>query len=121
VTEFEVKTFDEPDERRPFVDKGHADIVEVGGRAVARSVYEPGWRWAVHVKPLVGTETCEIFHFGYVISGRIRVTMDGGEQVEAGPGTVFSIPGGHTGEVVGDEPCVWLDFGDVAGYAKSGP
>jgi hypothetical protein len=30
---------------------------------------------------------------------------------------VVSIPAGHTGEVVGDEPCVWVDFGDVGSYA----
>jgi mannose-6-phosphate isomerase-like protein (cupin superfamily) len=93
-------------------------VVEVGGRAVARSVYEPGWKWSVNVKPRAGTDTCEIFHLGYVISGRIKVTMDDGEEAIAGPGMAFSIPPGHTGEVVGDEPCVWVDFGDVGNYGK---
>ena len=118
MPEFEVRSFDSPDERRPFVGKGWADVVEVGGRAVARSVYEPGWKWSVDVKPLVGNESCEIFHLGYVVSGRIRVTMEEGAEAEAGPGDVFSIPPGHTGEVVGDEPCVWVDFGEISEYAK---
>ena len=45
--------------------------------------------------------------------------MDDGDEAVAGPGSVFSIPPGHCGEVVGDEPCVWVDFGDVGGYAKA--
>jgi hypothetical protein len=113
----EVKSFDAPDETRPFQGKGHADIVTVGGRPVARAIYEPGWSWEGNVRPLVGTETCQIAHLGYVVSGRLRVTMEDGTEAIAGPGDVFSIPAGHTGEVVGDEPCEWIDFGDVGSYA----
>jgi len=117
MSDFAVKSFDAPDDVRPFAGKGQAEIVEVAGRAVARATYEPGWKWSVNVKPIVGTETCEIFHRGYVISGRIKVTMDDGTEGVAGPHDVVSIPAGHTGEVVGDEPCVWVDFGDVGSYA----
>jgi hypothetical protein len=31
---------------------------------------------------------------------------------------VVAIPPGHDAEVVGDEPCVFLDFGEIAEYAK---
>ncbi|MGI9557983.1 MAG: cupin domain-containing protein, partial [Solirubrobacterales bacterium] len=95
-----------------------AEVVEVGGRHVARATYEPGWSWEANVKPIVGTETCEIMHLAYVVSGQLQVTMNDGEQTTAGPGDVVHLPAGHTGEVVGDEPCVWVDFGDVANYAN---
>lgn len=114
----EKKNFDSPDETRPFQGKGHAEILNVGGRTVGRSTFEPGWRWSVNVKPIAGTDSCQTSHFGYIISGRLRITMDDGTQGEAGPGDIFVVQPGHDGEVVGDEPCVALDFGDVAGYAK---
>jgi hypothetical protein len=39
---------------------------------------------------------------------------------ECGPGDVVAIPPGHDAEVVGDEPCVFIDFGEFGDYAKRG-
>ena len=113
-----VKDFDSPDETRPFEGKGKADVVQLGGRGVARGVFEPGWKWSENVKPIAGTDSCEVSHLGYVVSGRMRVDMDGGESGECGPGDVVAIPPGHDAEIVGDEPCVFLDFGEFGDYAK---
>ena len=46
----------------------------------------------------------------------MRIFMDDGSEGEIGPGDVVAIPPGHDAEIVGDEACVMLDFGD---YAKS--
>ena len=114
----EVKNFDSPDETRPFEGNGKADVVELGGRTVGRGVFEPGWRWSENVKPIAGTDSCEVSHLGYVISARMKVTLDDGSEDEVGPGDVFAIPPGHDAVVVGDEPCVSLDFGEFGDYAK---
>lgn len=114
----EVKTFDKPDETRPFEGKGRADIVTVAGREVAQGHFEPGWRWSTNVKPIAGTDSCGISHLGYCTSGRMRIHMDDGTEQDIGPGMVVAIPPGHDAEVIGDEDCVLLDFGEVAGYAK---
>jgi hypothetical protein len=114
----EAKSFDSPDETRPFEGKGQADVVNLAGRSVARATYEPGWKWSTNVKPLAGTDSCQISHLGYCVSGRLKITMDDGSETEIGPGEAAVIPPGHDGEVVGDEPCVWVDFGDVGGLAK---
>jgi uncharacterized cupin superfamily protein len=53
-----------------------------------------------------------------VLEGRMRVTMDDGSEGEVGPGDVFAIPPGHDAVVIGDEPCVALDFGEFGDYAK---
>ncbi|MGB0026127.1 MAG: hypothetical protein WBP64_04755 [Nitrososphaeraceae archaeon] len=36
----------------------------------------------------------------------MKVRMDDGTEVEAGPGDTAVIPPGHNAWVVGDEPCV---------------
>jgi Cupin domain len=113
-----VKRFDQPDEVRPFAGHGHGDFVEVLGRMVGRGTFEPGWRWSQDVKPIAGTDSCQVSHLGYCMSGRMRIHMDDGSQTDVGPGDVVAIPPGHDAEVIGDEACVFLDFGEVDEYAK---
>ncbi len=114
----EVKSFDSPDEVRPFEGKGEAKVVQIGGQTVGRGTFEPGWRWSENVRPIAGTDSCEVSHLGYVLSGRMRVTMDDGSDGEVGPGDVVAIPPGHDAEVIGDEPCEMVDFGEFGEYAK---
>jgi quercetin dioxygenase-like cupin family protein len=120
VAGIETKSFDTPDETRPFADRGHADVVTVGGGTVLKGTFEPGWRWSEHVKPIAGTESCESPHFLYVLSGRMVVRMNDGTEGEAGPNSVTRIEPGHDAWVVGDEPCVVVDFGPSPAYAKAG-
>ncbi|WP_227996080.1 cupin domain-containing protein [Nocardia australiensis] len=113
------KSFDSPDETRLFEQgKGKLDLVNVADGPVGRAVFEPGWRWSVHVKPIAGTDSCQAAHMGYCVSGRLVVAMDDGEQQEYGPGDFMSIPPGHDAWVVGDDPCVMVDWQGVADYAK---
>ena len=114
----EVKSFDSPDEVRPFEGNGEAKVVQVAGQTVGRGTFEPGWRWSENVKPIAGTDSCQVSHLGYVVSGRMTVRMDDGSEGTVGPGDVFAIPPGHDAEVVGDEPCEMLDFGEFGEYAK---
>ena len=120
MASLEAKSFDSPDEVRPFEGKGKAEIVNVGGQMVGRATFEPGWQWSTNVKPIAGTDSCQIHHVGYVLSGGIKVTMDDGTETEAKAGDVFVIEPGHDAVVVGDEPCVTLEFGQAAAaeYAK---
>jgi uncharacterized cupin superfamily protein len=118
TADVEVKSFDSPDETRPFEGKGRADVAVVAGQPVARGTFEPGWKWSMNVKPIAQTDSCEVSHIGYCVSGRMKVQMDNGSEHEIGPGEVAAIPPGHDAEVVGDEPCVWIDFGEISEYAK---
>jgi len=114
----EVKSFDKSDETRMFAGHGMVDIVHLGGRQVARGTFEPGWRWSVDLKPIAGTQSCETSHLGYLLQGRMRITMDDGAEQEIAQGEVVAIPPGHDAEVVGEEACVFVDFGEIADYAK---
>jgi len=60
-------------ETRPFKDgKGQLEVVDTGTGMVGRAVFEPGWKWSEHVKPIAGTDSCQAPHMGYVLSGRMR-------------------------------------------------
>ena len=113
-----VKSLERPDEVRPFADHGHVNFVEIEGKPVMYGTFEPGWVWSKDVKPIAGTDTCQVAHFGYCLSGHMRVQMDDGSQIDVTPGDVVVIPPGHDAEVIGDEACVFVDFGDVENYTR---
>jgi uncharacterized cupin superfamily protein len=115
----EVKRFESPDETRPFEGKGRAKAVELAGHTVLEGTFEPGWKWSENVKPLAGTDSCQASHFGYVLSGSMRIHMDDGQEIELSPGDVFAIPPGHDAEVPGPDACVMVDFGEIGEYAKA--
>ena len=114
----ESKTFDAPDEIRPFTDKGSAEVVALGDGAVMKGRFEPGWHWTEHIGPVAGTATCESPHLLYILSGRMHVRMNDGTEGEFGENEVVRVEPGHDAWVVGDEPCTVVDFGVSPAYAK---
>jgi quercetin dioxygenase-like cupin family protein len=113
----EQRDFAQPDEVRTFP-LGRADILKVGGAEIGRLVFQPGWRWSEHVKPIAGTESCEAPHFQYHVAGTLRIRMDDGSEFDATPGQVTSLPSGHDAWVVGDEDVVVIDWYGASEYAK---
>jgi hypothetical protein len=117
----DAKTFDSPEETRPFAAHGRMEIVHIGDLTVGRGTFEPGWKWSADVKPIANTPSCQSRHAGYIVSGRMVVRMDDGTEAEAGPGAVVTIEPGHDACVVGNDACVFIDFGaSVGNYAASG-
>lgn len=116
----EVKTIDKPDERRDFP-RGHLEALHLSGLDFAIATFEPGWHWAESIRPLAGTESCEVHHNGFVVQGRMHVRMDDGAEYEVGPGDVFVTQPGHDAWVVGDEAVVVYDFAGTMAtmYARS--
>ena len=111
------KSFDVPDETR-LVSKGKVEVLKLNDFQVIRNTFEPGWRWSESVKQIAKTDSCQVNHILYIISGRLGTRMDDGTTAEFGPGEVGVIPPGHDGWVVGNIPCVSLDFGGSNTYAK---
>jgi hypothetical protein len=105
----EVRNFDAPDETRT-PDKTTLATLKVGGALVGRAVMEPGWRWSDCIKPLVGTESCQVHHLGIVLSGRMHIVHTDGSEADLGAGEVYEIQPGHDAWVLGDEPFVGVEF-----------
>jgi hypothetical protein len=103
------KAFDSPDETRTF-ENGRLDVLNLASHTVARATLQPGWRWSGSIKPIVGTDSCQAHHIGYVVSGCIHVVNDDGTELEVGPGAAYEIQPGHDAWVVGDDPFVGLEF-----------
>jgi quercetin dioxygenase-like cupin family protein len=114
-----VRSLDNPDESRPFeAGMGSLDLIETPHGPVGRAVFEPGWRWSEHVKPIAGTDSCQAMHAGYCLSGRMRIRMDDGTESDFGPGEFLFCPPGHDAWTLGDEACVMLDWAGAARYAQ---
>ncbi len=113
----ENKSFDSPEETRK-VDKGKVEVLNLGGVQVMRATFQPGWKWSECVKPVAGTDSCQVSHLIYTVSGRMIVRMDDGSETEIKPGDVTAIPPGHDAWIVGDEPYVGIDFQGGGQYAK---
>ncbi|MGI5353274.1 cupin domain-containing protein [Streptomyces sp. CA-250714] len=113
------KSFNAPEEVRPFEQgTGQLEVLHVKDKELGRATFQPGWQWSKHVKPIAKTESCQAAHAGYVVSGRLKVQMDDGEEDEVGPGDIVDIQPGHDAWVVGQEPCVMIDWQGYEGYAK---
>jgi uncharacterized cupin superfamily protein len=111
------KNFENPDEVRS-INQGKVEVVTLGEVTAMRATFEPGWKWSESVKPVAGTDSCQVPHLMYAVSGRMRVRMDDGSEAEFGPGDVGSIAPGHDAWVIGEEPFVGLDFQGGAAYAR---
>jgi class 3 adenylate cyclase len=95
---------------------GTSSQVRLGGTVVTRHVLQPGWSWEEHARPLVGTTSCELYHRGVVLRGRMGVRTDDGDQLIIETDHVFDLPPGHVTWVEGDEELVMVDWAGGAGF-----
>jgi uncharacterized protein (TIGR02246 family) len=113
-----LRRFESPDEVRQF-EKGKLELVTIGGTTIGRATYQPGWKWSVHVGPVVGATRCTVEHLGLVLSGHGAAAFDDGRVFDLTAGTLFYIPPDpHDSWVVGDQPYVSLHLLGAAHYAR---
>jgi class 3 adenylate cyclase len=118
VARLQRKDLANPDEVREFSGGSRVEIFQLEDVVVGRTVWKPGWRWSKVVKEIAGTELCEYHHLGYSISGRFRVAMPDGTEMEIPPNHVYEIPAGHDAWVVGDEPWIAIDWAGMRSFAR---
>ena len=112
-----IHSFDKPDEVREFP-HGRIELVQVGDQQVARTTFEPGWRWSNDVKPIAETDWCQFHHIGYMLQGTMQVQTPDGQETQFNAGELAEIEPGHDAWVVGNEKCVMVDWGTASEYAK---
>jgi len=113
------RNLDTPDETRT-PDKTLVQVVNLDGAKVGRATFQPGWKWSDCIKPVVGTDSCQVHHVGVILSGAMHVVHNDGSEIEVAKGEVYEIHPGHDAWVVGDEAVVVLEFDAeaVTTYAK---
>ena len=113
----EINDFSSPDDVRT-PDKTKVEVVKLAGGEVGRYTFQPGWRWSECIKPVVGGDSCQTDHIGYLVSGKMGVSHEDGTTGEVSPGSVYRIAPGHDGWVIGDEPIVTIEFQGAKHYAE---
>ena len=93
---------------REFLDGSLRSVAQLPSLRIGRGVYRPGWQWSLHAGPQTGQPSAA--HVGFVEAGRMAVRASDGREVTVGPGEAFEAGPGHDAWVVGDEPCIALDF-----------
>lgn len=104
------KNVNTPDETKTPFEKGVIKTLSLNDLVLNSETLQPGWKWSEHVKPVVGTDSCQKSHVKYILSGRQMVVMDDGTQMELVAGDFAVIQPGHNAWVVGDEPNVLLEL-----------
>jgi hypothetical protein len=113
----ENRDFSAPDETRT-PDKTTVDLVNLAGGQIGRYTFQPGWRWSECIKPVAGTDSCQVEHIGYAVSGTLHVKHDDGTDGDVVAGQVYRIAPGHDAWNAGSEAAVFVEFQGAANYAK---
>ena len=86
------------------------DAVRTGDARVKRIIYQPGFRWSTHMKPITRTDRCMHAHVGFLAHGQIQVQYADGCVKEFNAPAAVAIEPGHDGWVVGNEPAVLIEI-----------
>ena len=93
---------------RSFLDGSHRSVVQLRSAVIGSGTYLPGWKWSLHAAAQNGKPSEN--HVGYVISGHMTIQDSNGNEQKVGPGEAFEVSPGHDAWVVGNVPCIALDF-----------
>jgi class 3 adenylate cyclase len=115
MSRVEVRDLGEPEAVVSY-SLGASAQVRLGGTVITRHVLQPGWSWEEHAQPLVGTASCELYHRGVVLRGRMGVRTDDGDELIIEPNHVFDLAPGHVTWVEGEEELVMVDWAGGAGF-----
>ena len=96
---------------------GEILIVTMGDFTFGEFRLRPGWRWSTDVKPIVGTQSCQHHHAGYVLEGQMHIEMADGNSMDILAGDAYEIPPGHDAWIVGEAMYRGIEFSGVRSYA----
>jgi quercetin dioxygenase-like cupin family protein len=91
-----------------FLDGSTRNCADLPSIVIGKGTYKPGWRWSVHVRGESDRKSER--HIGYILEGQMVIKSVSGEEIVVGPGEAFEITPNHDAWVIGEVPCVALDF-----------
>lgn len=103
-----VKNLSATENSRTFLDGSIRSAVKLRSASIGSGVYQAGWQWSRHAGSQTGKSSAN--HIGYIISGFMTIRDAAGTEWHIGPGDAFEIGPGHDAWVVGNEPCIAIDF-----------
>jgi len=103
-----TKSLTKTEDSRTFLDGSVRSSVKLRSAIIGSGVYQAGWKWSLHAGSQTG-RTSES-HIGYIISGHMTIRDTTGFEWNVGPGDAFEVGPGHDAWVVGNDPCVAIDF-----------
>lgn len=115
----QVKPHSSPDERRA-PEKTLLELNHLGDFTIGRMTMQPGWSWAENIKPVVNTDSCQLLHVGYCVSGTLETELNDGTTATITAGDSYLIPPGHNAHVVGAEPYVAIELNSAKAYGVPG-
>ena len=107
-----VKRLDAP-ETVLALDQGRLELITIGGRLVAKGSFAPGWRWSLIIAPTRRAGVGPGGHAGVVLTGRVKIRVPGGVEVDLTPGDFFHITADYESWVVGYRVCEILYFDGI--------
>lgn len=93
---------------RKFIDGSERNVADLPSVFIGRGTYKPGWCWSTHAGVQTGKKSAH--HIGYIISGSMAVNGPTGDEVIVGEGEAFELSPNHDARVIGNIPCIALDF-----------
>jgi hypothetical protein len=91
-----------------FADGSKRNVADLATAYIGKGIYLPGWRWSKDIGKHTGKKSER--HIGYVISGSFGVSDAQGQTSTASAGQAFELEPDSDAWVIGDEPCIALDF-----------
>jgi mannose-6-phosphate isomerase-like protein (cupin superfamily) len=117
VTKLQIKSHSAADEVRT-PEKSRVEVVHLDGFTIGRFTLDPGWRWSVCIKPIVKTESCQLSHVGFAVSGKLTIRLKDGTEKSINAGDSYTIPPGHEAWVEGGSPFVGIEVLSADQYAR---
>lgn len=109
MQKLEKKNFNTPDETKNNPNS-KVEIVKLGNTTFQRQTFQPGWKWTKDIKPFMQTDLCPVHHKGVLLSGKMHIVIENGNELDVMPGDAIIIPPRHYGWVVGNKPAVFISF-----------
>lgn len=107
MAKINIKNLKTSEKSWKFLDGSTRKAVILDTAAIGIGTYLPGWKWSKHVGKMTGKKSER--HIGYIISGKMCTPTTKGKRI-VGPGDAFEIEPGHDAWVIGNKPCIALDF-----------